>query len=52
MIDRLGPVPTLIERDHDVPALSVLLAEAGRADARDAATRVAPWPPRPTGGGA
>lgn len=27
-----GPVATLIERDHDVPALAVLLAEAGRAD--------------------
>lgn len=28
----IGPVATLIERDHDVPALDVLLAEAGRAD--------------------
>ncbi|PXW95774.1 hypothetical protein C7444_10832 [Sphaerotilus hippei] len=27
-----GPVATLIERDHDVPALAVLLAEAARAD--------------------
>lgn len=30
-IDRLGPVPTLIERDHDVPPLSVMAAEAARA---------------------
>ncbi|MBE0550659.1 MAG: DUF692 domain-containing protein [Rubrivivax sp.] len=32
VIDRLGPVPTLLERDNDVPALSTLLAEAGRAE--------------------
>lgn len=30
-IEHLGPVPTLIERDHDVPALAVLQAEAARA---------------------
>lgn len=30
-LDRLGPVPTLIEWDTDVPALSVLLDEAHRA---------------------
>jgi uncharacterized protein (UPF0276 family) len=30
---RLGPVPTLIERDNDVPALAVLEAEAVRARA-------------------
>jgi hypothetical protein len=30
-IARLGPVPTLIERDHDVPAFEVLQAEAHRA---------------------
>jgi uncharacterized protein (UPF0276 family) len=30
---RLGPVPTLVEWDTDIPALEVLLAEAGRADA-------------------
>jgi uncharacterized protein (UPF0276 family) len=29
-----GPVPTLIEWDTDVPALGVLLAEAGKAQAR------------------
>jgi uncharacterized protein len=28
---RLGPIPTLIEWDTDIPALSVLLEEAGRA---------------------
>ena len=27
----LGPLPTLIERDNDIPALPVLLAEAGQA---------------------
>ena len=32
-IDRVGPVPTLIEWDDDVPAYSVLAAEAARADA-------------------
>jgi uncharacterized protein (UPF0276 family) len=29
----IGPRPTLIERDHDVPSLAVLAAEAVRADA-------------------
>lgn len=32
VIGQLGAVPTLLERDNDVPALSVLLAEAQRAD--------------------
>ncbi|MBI5718775.1 MAG: DUF692 domain-containing protein [Burkholderiales bacterium] len=32
VIARLGPVPTLLERDNDVPALATLLAEAGRAE--------------------
>jgi uncharacterized protein len=32
-LDVLGPRPTLIERDHDVPPLSVLEAEAQRARA-------------------
>ncbi|HWT29912.1 MAG TPA: DUF692 domain-containing protein [Propylenella sp.] len=32
-IERTGPVPTLIEWDNDVPAYSVLAAEAARADA-------------------
>ena len=31
-IERLGPVPTLIEWDTDIPPLDVLLGEAGRAD--------------------
>ena len=31
-LQRLGPVPTLIEWDNDVPALDTLLAEAARAD--------------------
>jgi uncharacterized protein (UPF0276 family) len=33
VVARLGPVPTLLERDNDVPALATLLAEAGRVDA-------------------
>jgi hypothetical protein len=33
VIDRLGAVPTLLERDHDVPSLATLAAEAGRAEA-------------------
>ncbi len=32
-VRRLGPVPTLIERDHDVPAFDTLQAEALRAAA-------------------
>lgn len=36
---RLGPTPTLLERDHDVPALATLLAEAGRAEALIGAAR-------------
>ncbi|MBI5109827.1 MAG: DUF692 domain-containing protein [Rhodocyclales bacterium] len=31
-LDRIGPTPTLIERDNDIPALPVLLAEAHHAD--------------------
>jgi uncharacterized protein (UPF0276 family) len=31
-ISRVGPVPTLIERDANVPPLAGLLAEASRAD--------------------
>jgi len=31
-IARTGPVPTLIERDNNIPALGDLLAEAARAD--------------------
>ncbi|MGE3877385.1 MAG: DUF692 domain-containing protein [Parvibaculaceae bacterium] len=32
VIERTGPLPTLIERDADVPALAVLAAEAHKAD--------------------
>ena len=31
-IARVGPMPTLIERDNDIPALDVLLAEVRRAE--------------------
>ena len=31
-LDLTGPLPTLIERDNDIPALPVLLAEARRAE--------------------
>jgi uncharacterized protein len=33
VLDRTGPLPTLIEWDNDVPAFDVLLAEARRAEA-------------------
>lgn len=39
MIAHSGPRPTLIERDHDVPPLAVLAAEAARADASLARAR-------------
>jgi uncharacterized protein (UPF0276 family) len=45
VIAALGSVPTLLERDHDVPALATLLAEAGRADQM----MVASGEPRPCG---
>ena len=32
VIEQTGPLPTLLERDSDVPSLATLLAEAGRAD--------------------
>ncbi|MEO7853752.1 MAG: DUF692 domain-containing protein [Rubrivivax sp.] len=38
---RLGPRPTLVEWDTDIPALDVLLAEAAQADAVAAAARLA-----------
>jgi len=31
LIDRVGPRPTLIERDDDIPAFDVLMAERDRA---------------------
>ncbi len=43
VIARLGAVPTLLERDHDVPSLATLLAEAGRAQDLMSASR---WPAR------
>lgn len=41
-VELLGPVPTLIEWDAEIPALDVVLAEAGRAEAiqREIAARV------------
>lgn len=41
-IERLGPRPTLIERDNDIPALDVLAGEAARA--REALRTVAAQP--------
>lgn len=32
LVARLGPLPTLLERDNDVPSLATLLTEAGRAE--------------------
>lgn len=32
LIARLGPLPTLLERDNDVPSLATLLSEAARAE--------------------
>lgn len=40
-LHRVGPQPTLIERDHDIPAFTVLLAEAQRADIMLSALRQA-----------
>ncbi|NWL77454.1 hypothetical protein DM872_11385 [Pseudomonas taiwanensis] len=33
-LERLGPLPTLIERDNDIPALDALVREADRAERR------------------
>jgi len=33
VVDRIGPMPTLLERDNDVPSLATLVAEAGRSEA-------------------
>lgn len=32
LVARLGPLPTLLERDNDVPSLATLLTEASRAE--------------------
>ncbi|WP_281459485.1 MNIO family bufferin maturase [Pseudomonas rhizophila] len=42
VLARTGPVATLIERDNHIPALAVLLAEAGQADQLLNAARVQP----------
>jgi hypothetical protein len=34
LVARVGALPTLIERDHDIPSLATLLAEAARAEAQ------------------
>ncbi|MCX7147849.1 MAG: DUF692 domain-containing protein [Rhodocyclales bacterium] len=45
-LDRLGPLPTLIERDNDIPSFPVLLAEAHQAERlmRDAVANAAATP--------
>ncbi|HWW27417.1 MAG TPA: DUF692 domain-containing protein, partial [Caulobacter sp.] len=44
LIDRVGPRPTLIERDDDIPAFAVLMAERDRAHGMLTA-RACPQPP-------
>jgi uncharacterized protein (UPF0276 family) len=39
VVSRMGPTATLLERDNDIPALPVLLAEAHQADRIMTATR-------------
>jgi uncharacterized protein (UPF0276 family) len=46
LLARLGPVPTLIERDNKLPPLPVLLAEVAQAEAR----LLAAWPTRAVAG--
>ncbi len=41
---RLGPLPTLLERDHDLPSLATLLAEVGQARELMAPTVRPRWP--------
>jgi uncharacterized protein (UPF0276 family) len=41
-IARVGPMPTLLERDNDIPAFSTLLAEAHRAESLMRATLAQP----------
>lgn len=45
LVARCGPLPTLIERDNDLPPLPVLLAEAAQAEATLVAARRAPARP-------
>ncbi|MGC5702888.1 DUF692 domain-containing protein [Pseudomonas sp. NFXW11] len=42
VLQRIGPMPTLIERDNQVPAFAVLQAEAAQAEALLRAARVQP----------
>jgi uncharacterized protein (UPF0276 family) len=42
LIERIGPRPTLVERDQDLPAFDVLMAERDRAHAMLAAAARAP----------
>jgi len=44
LIDRVGPRPTLIERDDDIPALDVLMAERDRAHGILTGTGARPCP--------
>jgi uncharacterized protein (UPF0276 family) len=44
LIDRVGPRPTLIERDDDVPAFAVLMAERDRAHDMLTGTRACACP--------
>ena len=46
-LQRTGPQPTLLERDNDVPSLSVLLNEAGLAGARLESPLLQPWLSQP-----
>jgi uncharacterized protein len=47
LVQRTGPLPTLLERDNDVPPLAELLAEVRRADERFPALGM-PVPSAPT----
>lgn len=44
VVARLGAVPTLLERDNDLPSLPTLLAEAWQADKVMTTTHGAGWP--------
>lgn len=44
LIDRIGPRPTLIERDDDIPAFTVLMAERDRAHGMLTETRTCARP--------
>lgn len=42
LVDRIGPRPTLIERDDDIPAFAALMAERDRAHGMLTGTRACP----------